>query len=86
MEPATKLEGTRQRLEATDADMSGSTFTDVNLSGATIQNANLAQLRISNADLRGVSIVESQTDGMTINGILVADLLAAYRAARSETA
>ena len=94
MQPPIKLERVRQRLEATDADLSESTFNDVklsgavfndvNLTGATIQNANLANLRIRDADLRGASIVDSQTDGMMINGIPVADLLAAYRVARSE--
>jgi uncharacterized protein YjbI with pentapeptide repeats len=88
-EQAFKLERIKQRVEANDADMSGSTFTDVNLagaafndvnlSGAIINDVNLSGLRISEADLRGASIVESMTDGMTIDGIAVADLLAAYR-------
>jgi uncharacterized protein YjbI with pentapeptide repeats len=86
-----KLTSTKQRVEAVDADMSGSTFTDVrlagakfsdvNLEGVMIDDANLSGLRISNADMRGASIVESLTDGMTINGIAVSDLLKAYRAA-----
>jgi uncharacterized protein YjbI with pentapeptide repeats len=88
-----KLERTKQRVEATDVDMSGSTFNDVNLAGAafndvnlagtTIHDANLSRVRISKADLRGASIVDSQTDGMIIEGIAVADLLAAYRAGHS---
>ncbi|MGD0546697.1 MAG: pentapeptide repeat-containing protein [Terracidiphilus sp.] len=82
----------RQRIS--DADLRGSAFTnvnlsdsifdDVNLAGATIHNANLSRLRISDADLRGASIVESQTDGMTINGIAVAEMLSAYRAAHAK--
>ena len=89
-----KLEQTKQCVEARDADMSGSKFTDVNLKGAafkdvnlaevTIHDANLSGLRISQADLSGASIVESLTDGMTINGIAVADLLAAYEAVKSK--
>ena len=91
-----KLEQTKQRVEAKDADMSGSMFTNVNLKGAvfkdvnlaeaTIHDANLSGLRISQADLSGASIVESLTDGMTINGIALADLLAAYETARSKSA
>jgi uncharacterized protein YjbI with pentapeptide repeats len=65
----------------TDVNLAGATINDVNLAGATIDNANLSGLRISQADLRGASIVESLTDGMTIDGITVANLLAAYQAA-----
>jgi uncharacterized protein YjbI with pentapeptide repeats len=89
-EQTLKLTGTKQRLEATDTDMSGSTFTDVrlsdskfddvNLTGTTINNANLSAIRISNANLAGASITESSMEGMTIDGIAVSDLLAAYRA------
>jgi uncharacterized protein YjbI with pentapeptide repeats len=86
-----KIERTKQRVEAADADMSGSTFTDVSLSGAKfndvnltgvlIDDANLSGLRISNANLTGASIVDSLAYGMTIDGIAVSDLMSAYRAA-----
>jgi uncharacterized protein YjbI with pentapeptide repeats len=85
-----RIERTKRRVEADDADLSGSTFTnvnlsgvafhDVNLSGATLREANLTGLRISQANLRNAAIVDSHTDGMTINGIALADLLAAWRA------
>ena len=85
---ALKIEHTKTRLQANDADLSGSIFTDVKLSGAVfedvnlaegrLQNVNLSGLRIANANLRGASIVDSMTDGMTINGIPLADLIAAY--------
>jgi uncharacterized protein YjbI with pentapeptide repeats len=100
-EQTLKLAQIKQRIEAGDADMSGSTFTDVslsaakfngvNLAGATIGDANMAGLRVHDASLSGLrisnaaltraSIVESAMDGMTIDGIAVADLVAAYRAA-----
>jgi uncharacterized protein YjbI with pentapeptide repeats len=86
-----KLERIRRRIEARDADLSGSTFANTNLSGAafrdvtlagaTIDDANLAEVRISDANLTNVSIADSRTDGMTIDGIPVAALLAAWRAA-----
>jgi hypothetical protein len=85
-----KLNHTRQRIEATDPDMSGSTFADVNLtnttfndvnlSGAQIENACLSGLRLSDVNLTGASIVDSRTDGMTIDGIAVSDLWTAYHA------
>jgi uncharacterized protein YjbI with pentapeptide repeats len=100
-ESSLSLKSVKQRIDAADADMSGSTFKgvslanatfqdvnlsqatihDANLSGGHVQDVNLSGLRISNANLSGASIVDSLTDGMTINGIAVADLLAAYRAA-----
>ena len=74
----------------TDVNLSGATFTDVDLAGAEVENANLSGLRVRNvnlsglkisaADLRGASIAESLTEGMTVDGIEVAELMAAYRA------
>jgi len=94
-EQTLKLERTKQRVQATDGDMSGPTFTDVNLSAATfedvilagtsITDANLSGVRIQQANLTGASVVDSLTDGMTIEGIAVADLIAAYRAAKPKS-
>jgi uncharacterized protein YjbI with pentapeptide repeats len=88
-----KVEHTRQRMEVMDVDMSGSAFrdvnlsgaafTDVNLAGASISDANLSKLRISEANLAGASIVDSLTDEMTINGVSVKELFAAYRSQSS---
>ena len=39
-------------------------------------------LKITQANLQGAAIAESRLDGLTINGILVTDLLAAYQASR----
>jgi uncharacterized protein YjbI with pentapeptide repeats len=58
----------------------GALFEDANLSGWSVRNANFAGLKVNNADLRGASIVDSLTSGMTIDGIAVTDLMAAYRA------
>jgi uncharacterized protein YjbI with pentapeptide repeats len=63
-----------------NVNFAGAQFEDVNLSGWNVRNATLARLRINKADLRGASIVDSLTAGMTIDGIAVAELLAAYRA------
>jgi uncharacterized protein YjbI with pentapeptide repeats len=75
-----------------DINMSGSTFENINLSGASIDDANmsgwrvskvnLAGLKLANANLAGAAIADCRLDGMTIDGILVTDLLDAYRAAR----
>jgi Pentapeptide repeats (8 copies) len=79
----------------TDVNLSGATFKNVNFSGAqfedanlagwSVRNVNLAGLKMNDADLRGASIVGSLTSGMTIDGIAVAELMAAYRALTTKT-
>jgi uncharacterized protein YjbI with pentapeptide repeats len=61
--------------------LAGAELEDVNLSDVAIHNANCAGLTLRDADLRGASIAHSLTAGMTIDGIAVSDLMAAYRAA-----
>ena len=51
-----------------DVNLGEATFHDVNLSGAKFNDVNLANAAITNANLAG----------LTIDGILVTDLLAAY--------
>jgi len=77
---AFKLIHTRQRLEVNDADLSASSFVNVKLTNATFDDINLSGTTINNANLSHLSITESCTAGMTINGILVSDLQAAYLA------
>jgi uncharacterized protein YjbI with pentapeptide repeats len=79
-----ELKQTRRRVDALDADMSGSSFVNVNLSSATFRDVNLSGATLRDINLSGVSIVDCRTDGMTIEGVAVEDLLAAYRAAKSE--
>lgn len=86
-----KLSGTHFRnmtfagAKFEDVNLSGWSLHNVNLSGWSLHNVNLANLRIQDADLRNASIDDSLTAGMTINGIPLADLLAAYRALHSIT-
>ena len=75
-----ELKHTKQRVEAVDADLSGSVFENVNLSGAKFNNVNLAGITITDANFSGASISHCRLDGTTIEGIAVGDLLAAYRA------
>jgi uncharacterized protein YjbI with pentapeptide repeats len=73
---------TRQRLEVNDADLSASSFVNVKLANATFDNINLSGATLNNACLSGVAITDANTTGMTIEGVLVSDLQAAYRATR----
>ncbi len=68
----------------TTINLSGATFEDINMTGWKVSNANLAGLRIVDANLAGASIMEAHMDGMTIDGILVSDLLEAWRASHPE--
>jgi uncharacterized protein YjbI with pentapeptide repeats len=76
-----------------DVNLGEAVFDDVNLAGATIKNVNLSELRledanmkgaqIRSADLRGASIAHCLTEGMTIDGVAVSEMMAAYRKANS---
>ncbi len=52
------------------------------MSGWRVHDVNLSGLRITKANLAGVTISESRFEGMMIEGILVSDLMAAYKAAQ----
>ncbi len=80
---ALKLIHTRQRLDVNDANLSDSSFVNVKLTNATFDDINLSNTTINNANLSHLSITESCTAGMTIDGVLVSDLQAAYRATRA---
>jgi uncharacterized protein YjbI with pentapeptide repeats len=90
--PAVHVLTGKHCLSVTNADVSGSRFDDVNMSGWTLHDvnmsgmrvdeANLAGLHVSNANLAGAQITDCRLEGMTINGVLVTDLLAAYESAR----
>jgi len=54
---------------AAQCSLGGAVFDDVNLSGASFHNINLSNVRIADVNI----------DGMTIDGVLVMDLFAAYR-------
>jgi|SRR5580698_9515222 uncharacterized protein YjbI with pentapeptide repeats len=68
------------RATFNDVNFAGARFEDANLSGWRVRNANLSGLSISKADLRGAAIADCLTAGMTIDGIPVAELMAAWRA------
>jgi uncharacterized protein YjbI with pentapeptide repeats len=75
-----------------DVDMSNTHFNNINLTNAriddadmanlTINDANLSNGRITNTNLSNLAIQDCLLVGMTINGIAVPELLAAYKAAK----
>jgi uncharacterized protein YjbI with pentapeptide repeats len=76
-----------------DVNMSGCTLHNINLLGASIDDANmsgwrvnsvnLSGLRLTKANLADVSIGDSRYEGMTIEGIPVTAMIAAYKAAQA---
>jgi len=62
-----------------DVRLAGACFDDVNLSGAHFHNINLSNTRFDDVNWSHVAITNACLHGMTINGILVTDLLAAYK-------
>jgi uncharacterized protein YjbI with pentapeptide repeats len=90
-----KLEHVRESLEAKKCNLAGSIFDDVNLANVVVENVNLSHarlhdvnlshLQITNACCHDVSISDAALDGMTINGVLVTDLFAAYRSQQHES-
>jgi uncharacterized protein YjbI with pentapeptide repeats len=50
------------------------------MSGWRVHHVNLSGLKIDRANLAGASIVNSRLDGMTIDGIEVTELMAAWKA------
>jgi uncharacterized protein YjbI with pentapeptide repeats len=71
-----------------DVNLTGSTYANVNLTdvsfedacfnGVRLHNVTCIGMSIQDGDLSNVSISECNTDTMTINGILVKDLLACF--------
>jgi uncharacterized protein YjbI with pentapeptide repeats len=50
------------------------------MSGWRVHHVNLSGLKVDRANLAGASIVNSRLDGMTIDGIGVTELMAAWKA------
>jgi uncharacterized protein YjbI with pentapeptide repeats len=75
-----------------DVNMSGCTLHNINLSGASVDDANMSGWRVNNvnfsglrlttANLAGAAISHCRYDGMTIEGIPVTAMIAAYKAAQ----
>ena len=63
-----------------DVNLGGALFNDVNLSGASFENVALREVKIHDANMTNLTIDHANLTGMKINGVLVSDLLSAYRA------
>jgi uncharacterized protein YjbI with pentapeptide repeats len=62
-----------------DVNLAGAQYVDVNLSGARFEDVALKGVVIRNANCSHLTIDDACYEGMRIEGILVMDLLDAYR-------
>ena len=62
-----------------DVNLSGAQFVDVNLAGARLEDVSLSRVVIRNANCEHLSLADACYVGMTIDGILVTELLRVYR-------
>lgn len=63
-----------------DVNLDSACFLDVNLANSSFSDVSLMGARLHDVNLGNVAITDANLDGMTINGILVTDLLRVYRA------
>ena len=61
-----------------DVNLGNSRFENVNLSDTSFNNLNMAGASFSNLNLSDAVITDANLKGMTINGVLVSDLFAAF--------
>ncbi len=54
------------------------------MAGSRVDDVNLSGLKLTKANIKGASISYCRMDGMTIDGVLVSELLAAYHAAQQQ--
>ncbi len=62
-----------------DVDLGESRFDDCNLRGACFENVGLSGATLRNVCMSDVVIEDANVEGMRLNGVLVTDLLRAYR-------
>ena len=61
------------------ADIHDSVFRDVNLANSHFNNINLSGTKFHDINMANVNIDNANLTGMKINGVLVTDMLDAYR-------
>ena len=75
-----EIKNTKETLLVENVNIAGAKFDDVNMESAVFNNIKLAGARFTDINFSNASIDHANLTGMTINGLLVTDLLAAYKA------
>lgn len=74
------IRASKDRIDARNADLSGSAFDDVNLSASEFNNIDLSGTTFDDVNMTGVAFRNIDRTGMTIDGVSVEALFAAYEA------
>ena len=84
-----EITNTRDVIHASNSELTGSRFSgaklinssfdDVNLQGSSFTNVNLGGARFIDVNLSGVTIQDANLTGMSIEGILVTDMIRAFK-------
>ncbi len=87
-----RIHNTKTSFEAFDAELSPATFrnvkmdrtgfSDVNLERANFQNVNLSSAVYKDVNFTAASFDECDFTGASIDGVLIEDLITAYRSLR----
>ena len=67
------------RVEFDDVGMEDAKLNNINMQRATIHYVNMKGSKISDCHLVDVEVTGGEIDGMKIHGILVTDMMAAYK-------
>jgi len=73
-----EIVNSREALLVRNSDLAHSSFDDVNMQGSPFTNINLGNSSFIDVDLNNVSIKDANLTGMTINGVLVSELIRVY--------
>jgi DNA-binding MarR family transcriptional regulator len=76
--PPLEIKSRTETLDVQNANLAQSRFDDVNLRASAFNNVALADATFVNVSLKNVSIMDANLTGMTINGMLVSDLIRAH--------
>ena len=73
-----EIVNSREALLVRNSDLAQSSFDDVNMQGSTFTNINLGNTSFIDVNLSNASIKDANLTGMTINGVLVSELIRVY--------
>lgn len=76
--PPLEIKSRTETLDVQNANLAQSRFDDVNLRASAFNNVALADATFVNVNLKNVSIRDANLAGMTVNGMLVSDLIRAH--------
>ena len=74
-----EIDGITEEVSVTDCDLSRSVFRDVRLDDTVFDDVSFARAKFSNIDFSNAVLLDCNLSGLTIDGVALSDLWAAYR-------